>query len=1573
MKRINIFIALLLLAGFAFSQTPEFNNTISIDQTFTSTAEIFPFSNQSMNSVGITGNLTLYADTSLVRIVLKDSLTYEYMVFESHPLLDTIWSFTFNEECEETCFMDGFTPTSVLIYVYGASLYVNELAWGTNAVSNPTDFQLSAKQNKVNEKLDKIKAYINKEHLIWIANHTEVSEMFYHEKLATNDMSLESLGAEFYEKGIYAIKTPQDNGQYINYDYVPSFDWRSRHGANDPNSNYYDGDPDGGGWITGFNECQVGCFVNGVQDCSIPEWECDTPNVWKGTGLCWAFGPTAHIESLINLYLNYHADINLSEQNLSSCVRDFPWTHGWHTDEAYDYYRDDGVVDEQTFPFTGDSIDCIFPPPNEKIFIDNYIYYNYYNGTGLTEEELRQNVMQNGPIGVSRYWYPWGVQGHARQLTGWDVIEWEDIYSFTSIEIPADTASYAPWVGVTYWIYKDNYGSWKQNDGFYYEHHYQELPPRKAFVIPTDYHGFVYSDFNTFDSTDVVIVDNDGDGYYNWGIGPKPQNCPPCPNEPDADDNNSGLGSLDEFGFSTIIGTYNSDFETSMNYWKQVDYDNCDWVKYNGVSFDYPYSGPNGTPNGSTNYLLMYYGNCYGAQHAYIESPPIDLSRYCQIELTFAYHKNHELWGNYDSTRLSVDISFDEGQTWQNDFWWIEEDQGDQWFYETVYMPSNVTKIRFHGYFDNTYQHHDMALDDITIGPVISDDIIIVGEEEWEGQHTICSDIVIEPNAKLTLLPGCELNMFTEAKIIIKRTAELVIDDAVITDNNNQLWQGINVWGNANQGQLYTYQGNVKIINGGVIENAVCGIQTIKFNETTGAPDYNYTGGMVFADVGTFKNCRVAAKFWSYNYNLGSSFFRDCQFITDANLLPGTDPDVFIKTTNLSRLTVIGSSFTDSRSVASPEELTSGIEASDTYLRVYENPFGSQCEFTNLYNGIRVYAHNPDKTVLLTDNLFTDNFHSVYLSTVMEPTVTGNTFTPWGGPTGDPDNSYCLYIDYCTGYTIEENIFSYGGVHPKGIGLVVNNSGSYTNEIYNNDFINLEFATLAQNNNRGPFYDEGLVIKCNDYEDNSNDIAVTANEEVEYPGIAKHQGAEGMLTEMQAGNLFSLNNNGIDYSDYSTFKESPITYFHHSPISEPRVKPIYYIDKYIYLDDQLTPYSENGSCPSHLSGGGGGGGIGRDDLKSNLTSSDIKADSTQALLTALVDGGNTDVLQQEVLQTMPQEAYDLYMSLMGKSPYLSDSVLIATIEKEYILPNVLIKDILAANPQSAKSPEVMDKVNEKAIPMTEEQLAEILLGKYIVAAKEKLESQLAYHKQQRSISLKFLKQSYRNDTVDPYANDSLVLLLETENGLQEKFELVFAYSAQNNWTGAMALMDNLPNQYSFKQHEQEMYNDYNTFINVLYELDQAGMGLEGLTATQNTSLLQLADNVQNYAGSYARNILIGTDNYPYTEPIILPGDGLKSGSITFDLPVPKDYRPEYISIYPNPAMSYIIVELNKTNLNGVNLSLYDNGGKLVKQTVIPARTQDYVIGLKGMKPGIYIIKADMDGKNIGGKKFSIIK
>lgn len=841
------------------------------------------------------------------------------------------------------------------------------------------------------------------------------------------------------------------------------------------------------------------------------------------------------------------------------------------------------------------------------------------------------------------------------------------------------------------------------------------------------------------------------------------------------------------------------------------------------------------------------------------------------------------------------------------------------------------------------------------------------------------NNIEVESGATLTIKSLVYFN--EESRLIVKPGGKLIVDEnGVLTSNCDAPWKGIEVWGNAGQGQSYTYQGAVQVINGGTIENALCAIQTIGFIDPQDGnaeiPNYTLTGGMINTDDANFINNRIAIKFWKYNYADSYSFIKYTNFITNDEMLPGTDPETYIIINGIDGVDVYASNFTDEHTVTLPDELISGIETFNATFKVTSYA-GTPSYFNNLYDGIRALVRDPLKYPIITNNQFTENLRAMYLSSISGAVVTGNEFDPWEDEVLENEVSYCMYLDYCTDFTVEENTFIFYDdgetTPPTGIGLVINNSGQNNNEIYNNTFTNLEYATLAQGNNKGYFDEIGLKILCNDYNENSQDIAVTAGD-IDLAGIARNQGAPGE-TDMQAGNRFSLNSAGSQESDYSSFKEAPITYFHHDPdlSDEPRVEPVYYAEKFISLDNQFTSFSKQLSCPPQTSGGGPGGGTERDGLKSTMEASEYSADSTQAILTTFVDGGNTQVLEQEVLLSMPLETYDLYMSLMGKSPYLSDSVLIAAIEKEDVLPNVLIKDILVANPQSAKSPEVMDKVDEKSNQMTPEMVAEVLLGKYFVAAKERLESQVAFYKHQRSTALKFLKQSYRNDTVNPWANDSLVALLESEQGLKEKFELVFAFAEQNNWTGALNLMNELSTQSTFNTYEQEIFDDFNQLIDVLYELNQSGSSLEDLTETQKTILEQLADNTQNIAGASARNILIKADNYLYQEPIILPEEGLKSGSFIFDIPNLEQYTPEYVKLYPNPAKEYIVVELLTGNVNGATLTVFDNQGKQKDNADIPGEQQFFVLQLKDLQTGIYYLKVKLDGKLLECKKFNVIK
>lgn len=47
----------------------------------------------------------------------------------------------------------------------------------------------------------------------------------------------------------------------------------------------------------------------------------------------------------------------------------------------------------------------------------------------------------------------------------------------------------------------------------------------------------------------IICEDADGDGYYCWGLGPKPSHCPSwVPDTPDGDDSDINYGPIDTYG-----------------------------------------------------------------------------------------------------------------------------------------------------------------------------------------------------------------------------------------------------------------------------------------------------------------------------------------------------------------------------------------------------------------------------------------------------------------------------------------------------------------------------------------------------------------------------------------------------------------------------------------------------------------------------------------------------------------------------------------------------------------------------------------------------------------------------------------------------------------------------------------------------------------------------------------------------------------------------------------------------------------------------------------------------------------
>ena len=94
-----------------------------------------------MTGLSLEGNLQLNNDTSLVRIILENQDGSQYMIYEAYPLIASQLTFSVSEACDETCFLDAVSPSSVRIQVIDAELYIKALAYDDDPQGNLRELQ----------------------------------------------------------------------------------------------------------------------------------------------------------------------------------------------------------------------------------------------------------------------------------------------------------------------------------------------------------------------------------------------------------------------------------------------------------------------------------------------------------------------------------------------------------------------------------------------------------------------------------------------------------------------------------------------------------------------------------------------------------------------------------------------------------------------------------------------------------------------------------------------------------------------------------------------------------------------------------------------------------------------------------------------------------------------------------------------------------------------------------------------------------------------------------------------------------------------------------------------------------------------------------------------------------------------------------------------------------------------------------------------------------------------------------------------------------------------------------------
>jgi len=341
--------------------------------------------------------------------------------------------------------------------------------------------------------------------------------------------------------------------------------------------------------------------------------------------------------------------------------------------------------------------------------------------------------------------------------------------------------------------------------------------------------------------------------------------------------------------------------------------------------------------------------------------------------------------------------------------------------------------------------------------------------------------------------------------------------------------------------------------------------------------------------------------------------------------------------------------------------------------------------------------------------------------------------------------------------------------------------------------------------------------------------------------------------------------------------------------------------------------------------------------------------------------------------SLPPQSYDIYQDLLSASPYLSDSVIKSSIEKEEVLPNAMIRDIMVANPQSAKSEDLLNTVDQRAESMPDSMWVEILLGIDTVGAMERMVDDLSGWIQRHDLYFQALTDLFNKDTTNLWSADSLVSLYLSDTRLSSKYLLVNHYLDMFDYSSANNILDNIPYDFALTQPQFETYSKMIELVSILPHLYNDTSGYIIPDSSQSVILEDLATLDHDIPGAWARNILIGSGLMTYEEPLFC-GSTLKSSRKEKYHPTRSHSIESEFKVFPNPASDFIIVEYkNNSDKNEGLIRILDLEGRLLKSHPLKKKENQQIIPVIDLITGTYIVQFVSNRSSKGSQKVVIIR
>jgi hypothetical protein len=849
-----------------------------------------------------------------------------------------------------------------------------------------------------------------------------------------------------------------------------------------------------------------------------------------------------------------------------------------------------------------------------------------------------------------------------------------------------------------------------------------------------------------------------------------------------------------------------------------------------------------------------------------------------------------------------------------------------------------------------------------------------------EKSYKFFDDLYIAPGATLTL-SGCELKFFRTAKVKVARGAKLEMSNNcnLTTTCNSELWNGVEVWGNPSVSQTpATNQGHL-VMSNSKIEFARTGVLLDKPmypTENTGTPGVpsGNGGGIIQAVNSSFTNNYIGVSFSPYIFKVGDvlvnneSYFQNCTF--SGNQFYPMANKVIDSHCNLNG--VIGIDFKKCSFLASNAGLETvtkvnyGIRSHNSNFLVdgmMSNHKYQRSVFESLKYGVYATGSLTIRNFTVRNSVFRSCNTGIFASGINGSRITENRFLQPTFKDSKKFTEFGIFLEYCHNYIIQEDTLLGVDNHLRSeAGILIRNSGPSENLVYRNVLVNFFAGIISEGENRGPL-GTGLCIKCNEFYVNMTDIHIIPWGGIPYTsqGIKRNQGSAEDIVTAPAGNWFTYPSNPDIININNEFTQS-IEYFYHRNPDNHMLRPddnrvVIYGNTVFLSPGTGIPYVKEEACPSKLNINHN-----KEELITSSMGAITEIIETELQLTTLTDDGDTPLLVNNIKSSAPFEALSLHDELLNSSPYLSDTALIEAGKKEEVLNSALVRDIMVANPHSAKSPEVIAALEQRTEQLPEELLDEIKAGKEQISARQRLELIKSDRIADLAATRSELLQAYK----EGHNLDSLRWALDQFPEPLSGYQKAWTYFDEGNTENGITALQNLDIE-TVPTHHRSNQLGYVMLAGILEHLATDSYYVLSEDTTAIVALLTLSTN-SNSAGASARDLLSAYRIITYEPSVTLPDTSLKSSPVVNKPKTKGKSSQAMLHVFPNPADNYIVIayQLEKEG----ELSIVSQDGRIVHSQIINPGQNQVVIRVNYLTSGIYVARM-VEGKKVRSTKFTV--